>query len=155
MLLFFTTIGVCFASGFIPIINAELYLIGIGLSGADHRWILYGLAAAIGQSAAKTCIYLLAKYSDRFLLSKKYQQNLQKVQAFQEKWKNAGVSVIFCSATTGFPPLFLTSIYSGLTQFNLIKFMIATFFGRWIRFSVILLFPNILVQISHFLRGLF
>lgn len=149
MLLFMSTLMVCIASGFIPLINAELYLIGVGLYESGHHYLLLATAAAIGQTIAKGIVFFISKHTQYFM-SEKYTTKLKKLELMQKRWSKASLSVLFCSSSLGFPPLLLTSVYYGLVNLNFYQFITITLIGRWIRFAVILMVPGALYWLRHF-----
>ena len=149
MAMFTSTLLLSIASGFIPLINIEVYLIGISIHQSGQHWLLITTAAAIGQTIAKSVTYFLSRYANYFL-NEKYTLKIKQIKAFQDRWAMTGLSVLFCSTFLGFPPLYLSSIYYGLIKFNSKIFISMVFIGRWLRFSAIFIAPNTIKWLYHF-----
>jgi membrane protein YqaA with SNARE-associated domain len=145
--LYLTTYIVGVISGFIPVVNLEVYLVWVAaLTPRSQAVAITGLAT-IGQMTAKTLMYLagagVLKISVR-----KPGKKLQAVQMKMAQWQHKLGLFLFSSASLGVPPFYVVSIASGICRVPLAVFLVWGFLGRFLRFAVTVFFP-------HLLRGLF
>ncbi|HET8655606.1 MAG TPA: VTT domain-containing protein [Longimicrobiaceae bacterium] len=142
------TFGVCILSALIPIVNAELVLLG-AVALAPRRWAVpLALAATLGQMVGKVMIY----YAGRGVLhlpGEWLARAAKKAEGMLTKREGMETTVYFISALTGFPPYYLIAIASGMVEFPLPRFIALGFVGRFIRFTVIALFPGLLQHWLH------
>jgi membrane protein YqaA with SNARE-associated domain len=134
----------CLASGLIPVINAEVFLIIISSALLPKSQLLLITAlAALGQMTAKCLLYVGVRTSFR-RPPRRYEAKLARTQERLAHWRYGSGGFIFVSATTGFPPLYATSLLAGLLKLNFPTFLICGLAGRFIRFGVVLVFPHLL-----------
>lgn len=136
------TFAFCVGSGFIPVMNAEAYLLAVSATSSPGVVLPLILAATAGQMASKSVMYFagrgfitlpLGKYRDRLDVAG------QRLQAAR---LGPGPFVGF-SSLTGFPPFYATSIVAGVLKLP----FFAVFFapgtaGRFLRFTAVALFPQ-------------
>jgi membrane protein YqaA with SNARE-associated domain len=141
------TFVVCLASGIVPVVNAELYLVGLViLAPASHDTLLLVLMATLGQMTAKVAMYWAA----RGMLN----ISLTRYEAAVDKWRvrfqrsGSRLSLfIFVSAFIGLPPFFVTSILAGMLRVSFLFFCLMGFCGRFARFLLFVLFPKAMMEI--------
>jgi len=136
------TFVLCFVSGFIPLINTELYLLILVSTMHQSGFVWIALVAAAGQMAAKIITYFAGKGVIHLSL-KKYQNKIQATQARMERWKSRINLFLFFSAFSGFPPYYVVSIVAGMTRINFWGFLITGLLGRGLRFWLMMLFPQV------------
>jgi membrane protein YqaA with SNARE-associated domain len=140
------TYVVCLVSGFIPIVNAELFLIWISLTISRPEYIPVLLLATAGQMTAKILMFLSGKGVIN-LSKKRYEKKIGAIQAKMKKWESKIDVFIFGSSFTGFPPFYVVSVLSGMTNVNIIRFFIAGTLGRLLRFGLVMYFPHLFKQL--------
>jgi membrane protein YqaA with SNARE-associated domain len=134
----------CFASGLLPFVNAEAFLVIISSTLLSKSQLLMVTAlASLGQMTAKCTMYSVARTSFT-RPPKKYEDKLAKARAKLAKWRYGSGFFIFVSASTGFPPLYVVSILAGMLKMNFVTFLVFGLAGRFIRFGITLLFPQLL-----------
>jgi len=134
----------CFASGLLPFVNAEAFLIIISSALLTKSQLLMVTAlASLGQMAAKATLYSVARTSFR-QPPQKYADKLERARAKLEAWRYGSGFFIFVSASTGFPPLYVVSILAGMLKMNFVTFLVFGLAGRFVRFGIALLFPQLL-----------
>lgn len=136
------TLIVCFISGFIPIINTELFLIVLSFTIPKKLIFPVITLAAIGQMAAKTILFLGGRGVLKISI-KKYQDKMEQVRRKMDVWKFKIDFLIFISALTSFPPFYIVVIVAGTLPMSLSRFFIAGFAGRFLRFGLMMLFPQL------------
>ncbi|MBA3391585.1 MAG: VTT domain-containing protein [Deltaproteobacteria bacterium] len=127
-------------SGVIPVVNAELYLIGVVLLGNSVPGaIVLGTLVALGQMIAKAGLYQAARGAGNAGKRSKLGDKIEKARARLERWKSKPLTITFVSAVTGLPPFFLVSLVAGLLEVRFVTFCVLGFVGRTIRFVTIAL----------------
>ena len=131
------TLVVAIASGFIPLINIEIYLIAVCLlTRSLPLAILLGVIAAAGQMVAKVGIYKASRAGTN--LSKPDPKGkLARAREVMARWKDKPHLLTFVSASTGIPPFFIVSIVAGVLELPFIAFLAVGLLGRTIRFVVV------------------
>jgi len=140
------TYVVCLVSGFIPLVNAELFLIWISLSISKTEYIPILLLASSGQMTAKALMFLSGKGVIN-ISKKRYENKIAQIEEKMKKWESKIYVFIFLSAFTGFPPFYVVAVLSGMTNVNFVRFCIAGMLGRTLRFGLALYFPHLFKQL--------
>jgi len=142
-----TTYIIGVISGFVPVVNLEVYLVWVAALTPSSQAVAITALATAGQMTAKTLMYLagagVLKISVR-----KPGKKLQAVQAKMAQWQHRLGLFLFSSAFLGVPPFYVVSIASGICRVPLAVFIIWGLAGRFLRFAVTVFFP-------HLLKGLF
>ncbi|HUS63919.1 MAG TPA: MipA/OmpV family protein [Kofleriaceae bacterium] len=142
MTLLLATFIYCAISGLIPIVNAEIYLLTVSASAAHAPLVLVAVAAAAGQTAAKTAIFVLGCGAAR-LLGRRRRDQLARWRDRAERWRRRPALVLFAAATLGVPPLFAVSVLAGALAYPVRRFVALCFAGRLIRFAAFLALPQL------------
>jgi len=145
--IYLSTFIVCLASGFFPFVNAELYLVTVSAMTPKNVVFPLILISTVGQMLAKSVIYLTGRGILKLPLgnvSKKLDKATQKFQ----KWEGKTDPFIFLIAFFGVPPFYVVSILAGILRLNFFRFLASGFCGRFLRFSITVLFPQ-------FIKGIF
>lgn len=140
------TVIVCFASGFVPVINAELYLLLLASMIPTSMLLPVLLLATVGQMSAKSLIYLTGK-GVIHLPVKKLTTGIASMEERIERWENGAGTFIFVSAFTGFPPFYLSTFAAGTLRLRYNYFLAAGFAGRLMRFSAVIIFPQLFKEL--------
>jgi membrane protein YqaA with SNARE-associated domain len=137
-------LGVSLASALVPLINIELYLVGLAaVTGGDRVWLLSAVGG-IGQMLGKVAWYYLGANSLRWSWIRRRVET-PKAQAKLELWQHRtherpviGALLLFASAFSGFPPFAIVSVLAGQLRMNLAVFVSVGFVGRTLRFAAFL-----------------
>jgi membrane protein YqaA with SNARE-associated domain len=125
-------------AGLFPLINTEVYLIGLvrfGLSSSSQLAPVV-IAASTGQMVAKCILY----YTGRSLIEVprgRYQKKIELLRAKIERWQHKPYLIYAISSVLGIPPLYLTVLAAGAMRLRFDAFLIIGLLGRHIRFAVI------------------
>jgi membrane protein YqaA with SNARE-associated domain len=131
----------CVASGLVPILNAEIFLVGVAAISPDKSVAAVAILGALGQMIAKSGMYLGGRGMLKLPLGKR-RADLDAVQARIERWRSKDL-LVFVSASVGLPPFFAVSIFAGTLRFPFVRFMLAGFLGRLLRFGLVVAVPAI------------
>ena len=134
------TLAVGVLSGLIPVVNGELYLIGVVLL-TKQLWpaIVLALLVAVGQMIAKFVLYKAANSASALGKDSKLGRKIENARAKVEKWKDKPLAVTFVSAITGLPPFYIVTLLAGMLGVRFRTFMILGIVGRVVRFVAIAL----------------
>jgi membrane protein YqaA with SNARE-associated domain len=125
-------------AGLIPVVNTEVFLVGLVRFGVDRPEQLPGIviASAVGQMVAKIGLY----YAGQGLLELPRGRHRAKIEAVRrkiEQWKTKPYLVFAISSVVGLPPLYLTVLAAGAMKIRFVPFLVIGLAGRLIRFAVI------------------
>jgi membrane protein YqaA with SNARE-associated domain len=136
------TYGYCVASGFLPFLPAEVYLLGASAMSPPAFVAPLILAATLGQMTAKTAMFSAGRG-----LVKVKGARFQKWLADAEQWarnrKNIGAALIFISASGGLPPFYIVCVAAGMLRVGWVPFLVFGSLGRAVRFAVVVAFPQL------------
>ena len=143
-LMLIITFGVCLASGFLPFVNAELFLLAAAAVAPHGLALLIVLCAAAGQLTAKTLMFMGARAatgSPRFSSNPRFAA----VRARVAKTSSIG-TLVFVSAAARLPPFYLVSVASGMVRMRARTFVLSGFAGRLVRFAAIAFAPQLIMR---------
>jgi membrane protein YqaA with SNARE-associated domain len=129
-------------------VNAELYLLAASAAAPAELTLPLIIAATAGQMTAKVAMYGAGRGVVR-LPGKRMKQWVADAEAWAQTRPNAGGGLVLVSAASGFPPFYFMSIACGMLKFRFLPFLSLGFLGRFIRFSVVVLFPQIGKALLH------
>jgi membrane protein YqaA with SNARE-associated domain len=138
--LYVATLLVALASGFLPVVNSEVYLLAVGaLGGAANRPALV-LAATLGQMTAKSILFLCARagLERRAARRSRLPAWSERLGRGRRRWL-----LVFVSAFAGLPPFYATSVIAGALGWPFPAFAGAGACGRFARFSLVVLAPEL------------
>ena len=137
-------LGVSIASALVPLINIEVYLVGLAaVSPSDHLWLLAAVGG-FGQMLGKLVWYHLGANALRWGWVRRKVEK-PKAQAKLELWRGrtqdrplVGATLLLASAVSGFPPFAIVAVLAGQLRMNLWIFLGVGFVGRTLRFAAFL-----------------
>jgi len=137
------TLAAAFLSGFLPFVNIEAYLVGAAalLPGAPPLVVVS--AAALGQMAAKTLLFL----GGRGIVSLPSRLRERALAASARLGTRRPPALVFTSALTGLPPFYVVSVAAGLLGFRTGPFLLAGFAGRLLRFGAVFALPGLVAWV--------
>ena len=137
-------LGVALASALVPLVNIELYLIGLAaVSSGGHVWFLAAVGGA-GQMIGKLVWYYLGANSlswgwvRRKMDKPRAQERLTRWQARTATRPVLAGALVLGSAFSGFPPFAILSVLAGQLRMNVALFFMLGLVGRWLRFAGVL-----------------
>jgi membrane protein YqaA with SNARE-associated domain len=138
------TLAAGFLSGFLPFVNIEVYLAGAAALAPKCPALAVVAAAALGQMAAKTLLFL----GGRGLvgLPSRRGEPVRAAAARLSGRARSAHALVFASALTGVPPFYVTSVGAGLVGVRVGPFVAAGLAGRFLRFSVAFALPALLLR---------
>jgi membrane protein YqaA with SNARE-associated domain len=136
--------GVSVVSALVPLVNLEVYLVGLGaMADPGHVWAL-ALIAGVGQMVGKTAWYYLGANALRWGWIRRKVET-PKAQAKLELWRQRtqdrpvwGALLVFASGFSGFPPFAIVAVLAGQLRMNLAIFLAVGTTSRTLRFAAFL-----------------
>ncbi|MDR7300134.1 VTT domain-containing protein [Haloactinomyces albus] len=154
------TVGTAALGSVFPVINIELYLLGVVSTVDGVSWWALALAATVGQLAGKMLFFLAGRGSitlGRRLGNRARAERDGRWTLWLEKFHGKarerpwwGLSVLFLGAVVGLPPFTLMCLVSGATGMAWISFLGVSFAGRSLRFLLIAGAPELLQHLPAF-----
>jgi membrane protein YqaA with SNARE-associated domain len=147
-------IGFGVGSAVIPVLNAEAYVLGAGVSGALDP-VTAGIGVAIGQTIGKVAMFLAVRYRPGYAAGRAHREpkaldlstRLGRArQWYRETSKRLldglgepryGIPVTFLSAFVGLPPLYAVGLIAGASTMRVLTFTTTVLTGRTARFVLI------------------
>lgn len=148
------TAGTAALGSVFPVVNIELYLIGVISTVDGPSWWALGLAATVGQLAGKSVFYLAGRGS--FTLGRRLSRMTEAKRgsrwgAWMEKFHRRteqqpwwGLAVLFVGAVASFPPFTLMCFAMGAAGVGAVGFLSVSFVGRAVHFLVVAGAPELL-----------
>ena len=97
--------------------------------------LILGLVAGFGAAIGEMTGYVVG-LGGRKLSERKFSEKLKQVDAVKERLHNKGALFIFFGALTPFP-FDLIAIVAGMVRFDIRKFFLLAFAGKFARYSII------------------
>lgn len=124
------------ASGILPLVNAELLVVGVVLAAPEIGIPLIAAVSTAGQMVTKTALFGFARWAPGRLKGKA-RAALDRASAAVTARGGAASSLVFTSAVTGLPPFYGTSLAAGALGMRLRSFVVSGTAGRLVRFAAI------------------
>lgn len=137
---------VCFVSGFLPLVNAEAYLLSISALSPVGVAVPLTLSGALGQMCAKALLYLSGRGILRVPLGRhgaKVKEKMEQTRAKLEGRRSHTGSLLFASAFLGLPPFYFVSILAGTLRVSFGLFFGVGLVGRILRFAIFVFLPQV------------
>ena len=137
-----TVVAISIASAVIPVVNAELYVLGLGSITPRPMLPLVLVLATLGHMAGKSLMYGAARGVER-LSFPALQRRIEKARAKLENRTTLGGTLVFVSAATGFPPFYVVTVAAGAMRYSFPMFFVLGLAGRLLRFGVLATVPHL------------
>jgi membrane protein YqaA with SNARE-associated domain len=132
------TLVVCFIAGLVPLVNAEVFLVGLTMWAVQSPAQLPAIVvlAAVGQMTAKVLLYYAGL--GMFELPRgKWRVRIDRARARIDRWKERPYIVYGISSVVGLPPFYLVSLVAGALRINFTLFCVIGLAGRALRFAIL------------------
>jgi membrane protein YqaA with SNARE-associated domain len=123
-------------SGVVPLVNAELLVVGAAAALPAVGVPLVAAVSTIGQMASKTSLFALARWAPAHLPAKA-RRTVSSMRDRVERREGTVGSLVLASAATGFPPFYGVSLATGALGMRLSSFVLTGSIGRFLRFGVL------------------
>ncbi len=152
-----STLGAAALGSVFPLVNIELYLVGVVTAVPEVSWWALALAATVGQVAGKTLFYLAGRGS--FTLGSRLGRTVRTergsrwsawVHRFHRRCEQRplwGLATLLLGAITGIPPYTVMSFVSGAAGIGWTGFLVTSLAGRSVHFLLVAGAPELVRQL--------
>jgi membrane protein YqaA with SNARE-associated domain len=141
--LFFVALSGALVSSLVPLVNAELLLIGLAVATPGAAPLLV-LVMAAGQMVGKSVLFLGGGRLTRTALEGRLTR-----WRLDGRTRRAGAPIVGISAFTGLPPFYLVSVAAPALGVRFPSFLALGLAGRLLRFGVLVALPQIIARSSR------
>lgn len=145
-----TTLGVAFASAFIPVVNIEAYLIALAVLRHQDPWLVAAVGA-LGQMLGKLVFWAVGRgLIDAERVRRKgrakgrWQSRLERLGAWCATHRWGPAAMTFVSGLVGLPPFAVWSVMAGTLRMRAVTFFATGLAGRFGRFVLVVAAPGVL-----------
>lgn len=148
-------VGFGIGSAVIPFVNAEAYVLGVGVTGALNP-IVAASGIAVGQTIGKVAMFLAVRYRPGYAARKtkepkpvdldtRWGRFVQRNRDLSKRLLDAmsdsrwGIPVTLLSAFVGVPPLYGVALIGGASRMKTVVFALSVLVGRGGRFILLAL----------------
>ncbi|MFB9799867.1 VTT domain-containing protein [Streptomonospora salina] len=136
------------ASGVVPVLNVELYLLGLGTLGGGT--LLMGAAAAgLGQTLGKIPYFYIGRGALNVPWLKRRARTPPRWAERAERWRAKAegrplwaLGLVGVSSLASVPPFMVVSVLAGTVRMPVWSFAAVTFVTRTVRFAVVVYAPG-------------
>jgi membrane protein YqaA with SNARE-associated domain len=141
--IFLVALSGALVSSLVPLVNAELLLMGLALASPAAAPLLVVVMAA-GQMVGKSALFLGGARLTRSPLEGRLAR-----WRLDERTGRAGAPLIGMSALTGLPPFYLVSVAAPALGVRFRTFLVMGLAGRLLRFAVLVALPRLVVHVAR------
>jgi membrane protein YqaA with SNARE-associated domain len=123
-------------SGIVPLINAELLVVGAAIAAPGIGVPLLAAVSTAGQMSTKTVLYGVARWAPRWL-PPRARAVLGRASGALAARGGTASSLVFASAAIGVPPFYGVSLAAGALEMRLQDFLVSGAVGRVVRFGAL------------------
>lgn len=148
-------IGFGIGSAVIPVLNAEVYVLGVGASGKLDP-VVAAIGVSIGQTIGKVAMFLAVRYRPGYAAKKgkepkpvdlttrrgrlvQWNRNVSKRLLDALSDRRWGIPVTLLSSSVGIPPLYGVALIAGASRMGVVTFTLSVLAGRAARFITLAL----------------
>jgi membrane protein YqaA with SNARE-associated domain len=148
-------VGFGIGSAVVPVLNAEAYVLGAGVSGALDP-VLAAIGVSVGQTIGKLAMFLAVRYRPGYAARKskepkpvdldtrwgrfvQWNRDISKRLLDAMSDRRWGVPVTLLSASVGVPPLYGVALIGGASRMGVVAFGLSVLVGRGARFVLLAL----------------
>jgi membrane protein YqaA with SNARE-associated domain len=152
-------VGFGIGSAVIPVMNAEAYVLGVGVSGALDP-VVAAVGVSVGQTLGKVAMFLAVRFRPGYAAKKSkvakpvdlgtrrgrfVQWNRDSSRRLLDAMSDRrwGVPVTLLSASVGIPPLYGVALIGGASRMGVLTFGISVLIGRAARFITLVFGVNL------------
>jgi membrane protein YqaA with SNARE-associated domain len=148
-------VGFGIGSAVVPVLNAEIYVLGVGASGKLDP-VVAAIGVSIGQTIGKVAMFLAVRYRPGYAAKKGKETkptDLGTRRGRLVQWnrdvsrrlldalsdRRWGIPVTLLSSSVGIPPLYGVALIAGASRMGVVSFSLSVLAGRAARFITLAL----------------
>lgn len=126
----------CLAGAILPGLGSEVLILGTAVLVDGPLQLLLVVVAAAAQSIGKLVVYFAAATGARSGAGSRF--GLDTLRSTLGRSRNQATAIVFSSAFASIPPLYATTIVCGAARLGPVRFGLATFAARVLRYAVLI-----------------
>lgn len=152
------TFGVGFVSAVLPVINLELYVVGLLVTHPHLPWLVVGVTAAVGQmlgkalfySAGRGSVHLSARLRRKMDPERagRWRARMERFQYTCNRHPAKAAGILLISAAVGLPPFAVMAVAAGTAKVSPTAFATIGLIGRTARFSTLAAAPQLITWLG-------
>lgn len=148
-------VGFGIGSAIVPVLNAEAYVLGVGVSGALDP-VVAAIGVSVGQTLGKVAMFLAVRFRPGYAAQKSKEPkpvDLDTRRGRFVQWnrdvskrlldalsdRRWGIPVTLLSSLVGIPPLYAVALIAGASRMGVLTFSLSVLAGRAARFITLAL----------------
>ena len=148
-------VGFGIGSAVVPVMNAEAYVLGVGVSGALDP-VVAAIGVSVGQTLGKVAMFLAVRYRPGYAARKtkepkpvdldtrrgrfiQWNRDVSKRLLDAMSDRRWGIPVTLLSSSVGIPPLYGVALIGGASRMGVTTFTLTVLLGRATRFILLAL----------------
>jgi membrane protein YqaA with SNARE-associated domain len=148
-------VGFGVGSAIVPVMNAEAYVLGVGVSGALDP-LTAAIGVSVGQTLGKVAMFYAVRYRPGYRAKKvkepkpvnlgsRWGRFVQWNRQVSKRLLDAlsdrrwGIPVTLLSSSVGIPPLYGVALIAGASRMGILTFSVSVLIGRSARFITLAL----------------
>ncbi|WP_145803849.1 VTT domain-containing protein [Kribbella amoyensis] len=148
-------VGFGIGSAVVPVLNAEAYILGAGVSGRLDP-LAAAIGVSVGQTIGKLAMFLAVRYRPGYAARRtkepkpvdldtrwgrfvQWNRDLSKRLLDALSDRRWGIPVTLLSASVGIPPLYGVALIAGASRMSVVTFTLSVLAGRLARFVLLAL----------------
>ncbi len=133
--------AIAIVSGAFPLVNAEIYLVGVVVAtpiDVPHA-IALGVIVGCGQMVSQSMVFKAAHGVVTLggRRRQNFEERLERARERVAKWGNKRLLILSSAATFGLPPFLLVAAAAGVLEIKFRTFVVVGVIGRSVRFATI------------------
>ena len=137
-----STAVVGLASGIVPIVNAELYVLFLGAAAPRPLLPVLLVVVTLAHMGGKSVAYWAGRNFERLPGGRLRRWIAAGRSRFGER-RTLGGALLFTSALTGLPPFYALAVGAGVVRYSYPAFLAVGTAGRLLRFGALLFAPAV------------
>ena len=133
------------ASALLPLLPIEPLLIGASVTVSRPLLVPIVALATLGHMGAKTLLYLASRGAAERMIPLRQRASLDRVRALLSRRRPVQLLTLLASAVAGLPPFYVVTVCYGMLRLPLRDYLVVGVVGRALRFTALVLLPEILV----------
>jgi len=143
VMLLLSTFALVLVGSFAPLVNTEVVVLGAAAVAPPELIVPLILLASATQMLGKSVLYFAAAGLVS-LPAGRWSARIDSAIERAQRYNTGSTTLLFASAASGFPPFYLTTIASGALHLDFRRFLLVGLIGRTLRFTAIVLAPQML-----------
>ena len=140
------TFLVCLGSAIVPLVNTEIYLLGVSALAGPAALPAVVLSATAGQMLGKSILYFAGTGVP--LLPPRFRQVAPALAARVAAHPGGATGVVLFSAFSGIPPFYGVSLVAGGLGWSFARFLLTGCCGRGLRFALVVTLPQLAKSVA-------